>query len=411
MWPTRRSSTTSPASSVIRTAHPGTGLPTSISSTASGPAAVSTARPRLSAARSRASGRATSPGGGKVTASVASARPYTGCGALAASPVGRIRPTKARHTAGEIGSAPTRIIRTRVRSRRASVSCGTRRSTRARAKLAAESRVARWRAAASSHRAGLLANVRGSSRTCLIRADSGTRWVPISPMSWKYGIQVATTSSEVMPAAARICARLASTAACVSSTPLGAPVLPEENWRNATSSGARSGSRRGAGCSRSPSSVRERTGWGRASSSGAVASPKATGGRPRNSHTGSTRRTSGASGTGTSPAATAPQKSGRNSSLRSAGSSTWLPGARPAARNPPATHSESESSARWVTTRSPPSPCTRTIPCPGAASAAPDSTSSNAVSPFPRIDAPWSACGRPSHSPRERPPAVRSGLP
>ncbi len=375
MCPTRRSPRTAPASSTTRTEHPATGGPTSINSTAPSPGSASTTTPPLNAARSRTSGAATSPGGGKVTASVASARPYTGRAAAGSSPAGRVLAAKARHTVGAIGSAPTRRTRTADRSSRARTSSGTRRTASARAKLAAESTVPRCRAATSNHRRGRLANDMGPTLTCRARAASGARCVPMSPMSWKYGIQLTTTSSAHRADASRIWRRLASTAPCVTSTPLGAPVLPDENCRNATSSGPAATGSRTAGPSRRASRARTRTPEGKPSASEAVAASTTTGGRPRCSQTGSARRVSGASGTGTSPAATAPQNMGWKSSLRSANNGTHVPRATPASRKPPATSRASSSSSLRVTVSSLPSPRTWTTVCPGASRTASSSTS------------------------------------
>ncbi|CAM5625188.1 hypothetical protein SGRI78S_02939 [Streptomyces griseus subsp. griseus] len=240
--------------------------------------------------------------------------------------------------------------------------------------------MARCRAATSNHRRGRLANDSGPIFTCRARAASGARWVPMSPMSWKYGIQLTTTSSGPSSEAALICSRLASTAPCVTSTPLGAPVLPEENWTNATSSRPAATGSRSAGPSRSTSRLRARTSSGSSPDSDAVEASTTTGGRPRCSQTGSTRRASGASGTGTRPAATAPQNIGWKSSLRSASNGTQVPGATPAARKPPATRRDSSRSSLRLTVSSPPSPRTCTTTCPGASRTASSSTSSSVMS-------------------------------
>ncbi len=113
-----------------------------------------------------------------------------------------------------------------------------------------------------------------------------------------------------------------------------------------------------------------------------MASSTATGGRPSDSHTGATRRTSDASDTGTRPASNAPQNNAWKSSPRSASSGTQVPGATPAARQPPATHIASSRSSAKVTVRSPPSPRTCTSTWSGAASAAPVETCGSVVSPF-----------------------------
>jgi len=59
---------------------------------------------------------------------------------------------------------------------------------------------------------------------------------PISPMSWYSGSQLTNTSRGVASIACAIARMLASRLACVSTTPLGLPVLPEVYWMNAMSS-------------------------------------------------------------------------------------------------------------------------------------------------------------------------------
>lgn len=149
-------------------------------------------------------------------------------------------------------------------------------------------------------------------------------------MSWKYGIQVTSTSSGRAPLATLACSRFASTLSWVSSTPRGAPVLPEENWRKATSSPAGVGSCGGAVPVRSAAS--RSTGAGRPSVTGAVASSVTTTASGRLSRTARTRCGSGGNGTGTSPAASAPQNIGWKSWPASASSSAGVPGGTPAAR-------------------------------------------------------------------------------
>ena len=61
--------------------------------------------------------------------------------------------------------------------------------------------------------------------------------MPIRPMSWVSGIQDSDTSSSQKPAAAEAPRALARMLPCVSTTPLGSLVEPEENWMKATSSG------------------------------------------------------------------------------------------------------------------------------------------------------------------------------
>ena len=60
----------------------------------------------------------------------------------------------------------------------------------------------------------------------------------MSPMSWVSGIQLSSESSRVMRAPAMIASILLSRLRCVSTTPLGALVEPEEYWMNAVSPSA-----------------------------------------------------------------------------------------------------------------------------------------------------------------------------
>src|SRR5208282_345962 len=77
MWPTCRSTSSSPDSSATTISCPGTALPTLATTTA--PASFDgTTCPSASAARSTLSACTGSPGAGNVTATVDSARPYAG---------------------------------------------------------------------------------------------------------------------------------------------------------------------------------------------------------------------------------------------------------------------------------------------------------------------------------------------
>ena len=61
---------------------------------------------------------------------------------------------------------------------------------------------------------------------------SGLSRKPTSPMSWNRGSQETARSAPVVLSPSRVMARaLAASARCVTSTPVGARVLPEENWR------------------------------------------------------------------------------------------------------------------------------------------------------------------------------------
>ena len=66
------------------------------------------------------------------------------------------------------------------------------------------------------------------------------RWKPISPMSCVSGIQLSETSLSENPAAWRAPSALARMLRCVSTTPLGSLVEPDENWMNAVCSGVTS---------------------------------------------------------------------------------------------------------------------------------------------------------------------------
>ena len=111
--------------------------------------------------------------------------------------------------------------------------------------------MARFSLAFAIQTSGRRLNKRVSMMLCETLPTSMLRCRPISPMSWVSGIQLNATSASVMPAPSMIPRMLVIRLACVSTTPFGWPVDPDENWMNARSSG-----RRSAG---EPSSAMERT--------------------------------------------------------------------------------------------------------------------------------------------------------
>ncbi len=92
------------------------------------------------------------------------------------------------------------------------------------------------RLASSSHSSGRRLNSRVSMIVCSMPAANMHRWKPISPMSWVSGIQLRDTSRSVNRPRSMIAPMLVIRFRCVSTTPLGVLVEPEENWMKATSS-------------------------------------------------------------------------------------------------------------------------------------------------------------------------------
>ena len=84
-----------------------------------------------------------------------------------------------------------------------------------------------------SHSSARRTNRSVGIRCCSRPAYIIIRWKPIRPMSWVSGIQLSDTSCSLKPAAWRAPSALARMLPCVSTTPLGSLVEPEENWMNA----------------------------------------------------------------------------------------------------------------------------------------------------------------------------------
>ena len=73
-------------------------------------------------------------------------------------------------------------------------------------------------------------------RYCRAPAYMIIRWKPIRPMSWVSGIQLSDTSLASRPIACRTPSAFARMLPCVSTTPFGSLVEPDENWMNAVCS-------------------------------------------------------------------------------------------------------------------------------------------------------------------------------
>ena len=99
---------------------------------------------------------------------------------------------------------------------------------------------------AESQRSGCWRNGSGGISTVSLRANTGVRIPPISPMSWYGGSQIAPTLLRSMRKARRMASRLWSRFAWESTTPRGSAVEPEVYWRKAVSSGRAPGSRHAA---------------------------------------------------------------------------------------------------------------------------------------------------------------------
>ena len=106
------------------------------------------------------------------------------------------------------------------------------------AKLGANVSVPRYLCKVSSQMVAFLMKLIVAMNTAGIRKQMGAMTNPISPMSWYSGSHDTATScapsahSPSRTMAAQFAARLP----CVTITPLGSAVLPDVNWRKATSS-------------------------------------------------------------------------------------------------------------------------------------------------------------------------------
>ena len=155
--PTSRSGRSAPVSgSATRTAIPGTGWPRPITPRAPGASRpTGFARPvPASSSRSTQSARGGRPSGGKVTASVASASPYTGNMASGRKPAGAACARNASTDSTDTISAPLKATRQRLRSSRAISAAGTESTSWSYAKLGSGQTVCPAAATAASQRSG-----------------------------------------------------------------------------------------------------------------------------------------------------------------------------------------------------------------------------------------------------------------
>ena len=173
----------------------GMGRPTPVSSSAPSCSWHGTARPSRSS--TERSTRSTTVGAsllGKVTATVASASPYTGKKASERNPHGANRAEKRRSSSGEMGSAPIIATSQALKSRPASRARFASAMQRAYAEGGAAQMVARNWLMASSQQKGRCRKSSGESMCAGKLLKKGNSSPPSNPMSWCSGSQETATA-------------------------------------------------------------------------------------------------------------------------------------------------------------------------------------------------------------------------